>query len=85
MYLSRYIHLNPMELLIKNQQLQSYPWSSYPSYVGNLKTKWLNKEFILSSFIKNQNNLFNSYKEFVEDYTKKMEENNKTYKDLFLD
>ena len=85
LHLSRYIHLNPMELLIKNQQLQSYPWSSYPSYVGNLKTKWLNKEFILSSFIKNQNNLFNSYKEFVEDYTKKMEENNKTYKDLFLD
>ncbi|MEK7633375.1 MAG: transposase [Patescibacteria group bacterium] len=85
LHLSCYIHVNPLEQLTKGQQLQSYPWSSYPAYVNNLKIKWLKKDFILSSFINNQNNLPGSYKKFVEEYIKKLEENNKAHKDLLLD
>jgi len=80
-HLSRYIHLNPLELITKEQHLESYLWSSYPAYINNLQINWLKKDLILSNFIKNQN----SYKKFVEEYTKKSEEDNKAHKDLFLD
>lgn len=84
LHLSCYIHLNPLELLAKYQQLQSYPWSSYPTYIGNLRIKWLKNDFILSVFVKNKGNLFNSYREFVENYTKELEKDDK-YRDLYLD
>ena len=48
--LSLYIHRNPIELLAENQLLESYPWSSYPAFVGNHHVKWLSKEIILSEF-----------------------------------
>ncbi|MEK7177516.1 MAG: transposase [Patescibacteria group bacterium] len=48
--LSIYIHLNPLELLTKEQLLESYQWSSYPAYIGNHEVKWLSKELVLSSF-----------------------------------
>ncbi|MEK7097024.1 MAG: transposase [Patescibacteria group bacterium] len=48
--LSTYIHLNPLELLAEGQLLESYPWSSYPAYIGNHEVKWLSKELVLSSF-----------------------------------
>ncbi|EKE13671.1 MAG: hypothetical protein ACD_12C00872G0012 [uncultured bacterium] len=85
LHLSCYIHLNPLELLSNGQQLQSYPWSSYPAYISNINIRWLNKGFILSSFMKNQSNLFNSYKKFVENYTKKSKEDSKSLNDMYLD
>ena len=48
--LSLYIHRNPIELLVKNQPLEFYPWSSYPAYVETHQAKWLSKEIVLSSF-----------------------------------
>ena len=48
--ISKYIHLNPIEFLGNEQVFESYPWSSYPSYVGNHQVKWLSKEIILSNF-----------------------------------
>ena len=48
--LSLYIHRNPIELLVEDQPLESYPWSSYPAYVGNHQVKWLNKDIILLNF-----------------------------------
>ncbi|KKP61703.1 MAG: hypothetical protein UR56_C0008G0007 [Candidatus Roizmanbacteria bacterium GW2011_GWC2_34_23] len=48
--LSLYIHRNPIELLVENQLLESYPWSSYPAHVGNHQVKWLSKEIVLSNF-----------------------------------
>jgi putative transposase len=48
--LSLYIHRNPIELLAENQPLESYPWSSYPTYLRNYHVKWLSKDIILSNF-----------------------------------
>ncbi|MCU7815442.1 MAG: transposase [Candidatus Thiodiazotropha sp. (ex Rostrolucina anterorostrata)] len=46
--LSRYIHRNPIEIhksLV--QQLDDYPWSSYPAYVGKAKPPdWLSREAV---------------------------------------
>lgn len=58
LWLSRYIHLNPQELLEKTDSLISYPYSSYPTYLGKSKTDWLNIGDVTSQ-IKN-------YQEFVE-------------------
>ena len=82
LHLSRYIHLNPLELLSNGQLLQSYPWSSYPAYVSNLTINWLKKDFIQSILT---NYSLNSYKKFVEDYTENLEEDSKVHKDLLLD
>jgi len=48
--ISKYIHLNPIEFMSKGQVLESYPWSSYPSYIENHNVKWLSKEKVLSNF-----------------------------------
>ena len=82
LHLSRYIHLNPLELLSNGQLLQSYPWSSYPAYVGNLTINWLKKDFIQSILTKDS---LNSYKKFVEDYSEDLKEDSKVHKDLLLD
>jgi len=79
-HLSRYIHLNPLELITEEQHLASYPWSSYPAYINNLQINWLKKDFILSSFIKDQK----SYKKFVEDYNE-AEKDTIVHKGLLLD
>ncbi len=48
--LSKYIHLNPIELLERDQSLEAYSWSSYPAYTRNHQVKWLSREIVLSSF-----------------------------------
>lgn len=46
---SRYIHLNPLtSSLVKN--LEFYPWSSYPTYIGLNKNSFIAKEEILNFF-----------------------------------
>jgi len=64
--LSRYIHLNPIELMSYNQtrSLARYLWSSYPEYLGIIKNGICEKEMILGYFSKTNPNL--SYKNFVE-------------------
>lgn len=68
LHLSRYIHLNPQELIKNNSDLLSYPWSSYPVYIKNWNVKWLNKSYILSFFKKTEGVKFGSYQGFVEGY-----------------
>jgi len=34
LHLSRYIHLNPLDIGIALKELAAYPWSSYPEYIG---------------------------------------------------
>ncbi len=58
--LSSYIHLNPIEFLENGQVLESYPWSSYPAYLGYYQVEWLSKEIVLSSFESKE-----SYRSFV--------------------
>jgi len=65
--LSRYIHLNPLEISKahnKTWSLADYPWSSYPDYLGRANSGLCNKDFILSYFSKNNPSL--SYKYFIE-------------------
>lgn len=55
-WLSRYIHRNPAEL--NNVALSSYPYSSYPAYLGMEKIDWLNTGEILEGI--------KDYERFVE-------------------
>ena len=59
--LSRYIHLNPIEIGVKS--LGNYQWSSYPDYLKQRRT-FCETDLILSFFSKTNPKF--SYKEFVE-------------------
>lgn len=63
LYLSRYIHLNPL-LICGNSGLENYIWSSYRVYLGLQKTTYVNSEYILQFFSNSNSRL--SYKDFVE-------------------
>lgn len=75
-HLTRYIHTNPLELLNKNQELQSYRWSSYRLYIEDINPLWLKKRHICSYFKKIKEIGFYSYKDFVEGYK------DKTYEEM---
>lgn len=66
LYLSKYIHLNPLELLNKDQLLEGYPWSSYQSYLNINNFYWLNKDLICKNFSENNIFLPKKYKIYVE-------------------
>lgn len=73
-WLTRYIHRNPTEILKNSQKLFDYPYSSYPTYLGQRTTQWLNTENVLAQ-IKN-------YQDFVEGVNENPPEN---YPDLILE
>ena len=79
LHLSAYIHLNPVTAgLIKTLDI-SYPYSSYPEYVGVRAGSLCRKEIIIDQF-KNQTD----YAIFVADSAGTVERN-KEIKELFLD
>lgn len=49
-HLSRYIHLNPLLLVSSPEKLETYPFSSLTTYLGNKKSSFLDTSFILSYF-----------------------------------
>lgn len=62
-HLSRYIHLNPVTgFLVKIGDLDNYPWSSYPEYLGMINRQLVHTDEILS-FFKN----IEKYQTFVTD------------------
>ncbi len=69
LYLTRYIHRNPLFLASKGEAFKRSPDafnlqpSSYPEYVGVPKSAWIHPEEILAYFSKTNPNL--SYKSFV--------------------
>ena len=70
LHLSRYIHLNP---LVSNlvSDLESYPWSSYVSYIGKRVDNLANSQAVLNSFKSKSD-----YRQFVldqEDYARGLE------------
>jgi putative transposase len=74
LHVSRYIHLNPYSsYLVKTpKDLEVYPYSSLPEYLGNLKTDFFQKGFVLNQFKSTI-----SYKEFVfdqADYQRKLDQ-----------
>ena len=51
LWLSRYIHLNPKELLAsQGSALQSYAYSSYKEYLKSRQTEWIKSNTILNYF-----------------------------------
>ena len=70
LHLSRYIHLNPIELT-GSDPVNEYPYSSYLYYLGKKHAGWLHPEHVLSYFQTAQQISFrdtSSYQSFVEDY-----------------
>jgi putative transposase len=73
LHLTRYLHLNPLELFSKEEQvfttLRNYQYSSYPDYIGARPSSWLKKDTIMKYFQDTQDKLgFSTYQEFVEQY-----------------
>lgn len=70
LHLSRYLHLNPLELTGLHP-VKQYPYSSYVYYLGEKNANWINPQPILN-FFKTQQRLslrdFFSYQSFIEDY-----------------
>jgi len=68
LHLSRYIHLNPLELT--RFLLVNYPYSSYQYFLGNKHATWLKPKIILDYFDKSKLlpflNKYPSYQNFVE-------------------
>ena len=60
-HLSRYIHLNPLVGYV-TKDLRTYRWSSYPEYLGTVKSNICSKEIVLGQF-----KLQNDYGTFVFD------------------
>ena|SRR3989344_5021811 len=72
LYLSRYIHLNPIghkKSITRSDlaRLEQYSYSSYSDYLGKRKTEWVKSNFIVDYFKKLSPGTL-SYKEFVESF-----------------
>ena len=65
LYLSKYIHQNPLEILEKNQRLKDYPYSSYPNYLGFISQYWVKTKEIVSLLKEYEKKI--TYQQFVEE------------------
>lgn len=74
LWLSRYIHRNPMQL--SQQEINFLQFSSYPYYLGLKSASWIKPEEILA-FFKSRKDILGSdtYKQFVEN----IEENDQEF------
>jgi REP element-mobilizing transposase RayT len=65
-HLSRYIHLNPVRAGMV-EHCKKHPWSSYPAFGGYAKRpEWLETNWVLSLFGKNEDKAKKNYRDFVE-------------------
>jgi len=64
-YLTKYIHRNPVDILPSRRDLEGYKYSSYGNYLGLFKQSWVKTDEILSYFSKD--NISASYKNFIEE------------------
>ncbi|MEW6215904.1 MAG: transposase, partial [Nitrospirota bacterium] len=67
--LIRYIHLNPVRagIIKKMEELDSYPWSGHSSIMGNIKYKWMDREYVLARFGVSRNRAKKEYRAFMEE------------------
>ncbi len=66
LHLSKYIHKNPLEAKIVDE-LESYPWSSYPAYVGGRRPEsWLCLREVYG-LLNSKRSVKKKYQEFVLD------------------
>lgn len=66
-HISRYIHLNPLDI---GQDYRKYPYSSIDYYIGRKSSDWVKPEEILDMFKESKEN----YGQFLEDYLDRKEE-----------
>ncbi len=74
LHLSRYIHINPKEILDRDQPLHEYPYSSYLYFLQRKRADWIKPYEILALFRSPKSILPNdmfSYQSFVENYGSK--------------
>ena len=71
LYVSKYIHQNPMEILQPNQTIYNYPYSSLQNYVGNRNQEWLKTDFI-KDLLKDEFGSGESYDKFIKDASSPM-------------
>lgn len=72
LYLTKYIHRNPLDLLGNDPtKLSDYSYSSYSNYLGIIHQNWIHKDNVLTYFSKS--NPHNSYKKFVEESESEVE------------
>lgn len=64
-FLTKYIHRNPVGILPSRSLLVDYKYSSYANYLGRFNQTWISKDDILGLFSKT--NLSNTYESFVEE------------------
>ena len=64
-YLSKYIHRNPLDIVPTVTVLGGYKYSSYQNYLGKFRQDWVDKSEILSYFSKLS--VEESYQQFVEE------------------
>ncbi len=63
LHLTRYVHLNPVaSFLLKVDDLESYPWSSFSEYLGKNQSDICNTSWMKSHFSKTE-----QYRKFVYD------------------
>lgn len=72
-HVTRYIHLNPVSsFLVEPEDLESYKWSSYPSFLGLSENNFIVKDIVLDFFSSTKD-----YKKFVldqVDYARQLEQ-----------
>jgi REP-associated tyrosine transposase len=78
-YLTKYIHRNPVNILPTGSDLEGYKYSSYGNYLGKFSQDWLKHRSILNNFT--SDNKLLSYQKFVEE----LEEDNSIIDDCLLD
>lgn len=66
LHLTRYIHQNPLEIIKSWQELITYPYSSYPNYLGIFNQGWIKPEEILT-LLKEEFGPRMTYQNFMED------------------
>jgi len=66
LYLTKYIHRNPLKLIGNNpNNLVVYPYSSYPNYLNLIDQSWVDPQNITYRYSPKNTN--NQYKSFVEE------------------
>ncbi len=66
---TRYIHINPLELLRAQGpafKLESYEWSSYATYIGHRANKFVDPSVVLNLMGKNSGSSAVKYKQLIE-------------------
>lgn len=71
LYLTKYIHQNPLEIIRKSQKLEDYPYSSYSNYLLLKNQSWVKPKEILD-LLKEEFGPKTTYRHFVEDSTEEI-------------